>query len=181
MSDAIERAAAKVPDIKSILAAATLRETTAVICVAGELAAEAERLDAEITALDAAQRTSLADGGRRAELVQELDTVIALMREHEFEFRFQALPHRAYSDLLARHPSTDSDLIFNAQTFPVALVAASCISPVMELEQAEELFDTISQGGRDALWTAAWSANRGEVRIPTSRAASVTPSSSGER
>lgn len=83
---------AAAPDIKAIRAAATRREVAVRICVAGELSADAERLDAELRRLDALTKTSLADGGERARLVEELDAVIALMRENEFEFRFRALP-----------------------------------------------------------------------------------------
>lgn len=172
---------AAAPDIKAIRAAATRREVAVRICVAGELSADAERLDAELRRLDALTKTSLADGSDRARLVEELDAVIALMRENEFEFRFRALPSRDYSDLLAAHPSKKPDELFDAEAFPIALIAASCISPVMTVEDVEGLFDDLPQGGRNALWETAWSANRGEVRIPSSRAVSATPSLSDAR
>lgn len=186
-----DKAAAK--DIKAILAAARRRETVVRVCMAGDLAADADRLtaeldriDAELERLDTTPRASLADGGRRAELEQarkgpaaELETVRELMLDAEVEFRFRALPPEEYSSLVAEHPSDNENMAFETKTFAPALVAASCIDPVMGPEDVAELWKVLTFGDRSVLWEAAYQASRSDaIQVPTSRAASVTPSSS---
>lgn len=169
------------PDIEAILAAAKPREVVLRQCLAGDLAAEADRLTAELDRLSSFTRTSLADTDPRTELAAELDRVIDKMRAGEVEFRFRALPHKEYSDLLAEHPPVKDDEAWNAETLPVELVAKSCISPVMTLAQAGALFDVVNETGRAQLFAAAWSAQRAGTQIPTSRAVSANPSSSDAR
>jgi len=171
-------------DIKKILAAARARETTVAVCLAGDLAAEADRLTAELDRLGepGAARSSLADVDPRAALVADLDTVIELMRSNEVTFRFRKIPDKEYSDLVAAHPSEDEDEAWNADTFPPALVAASCIDPAMSDEDVAELWDVLPFGSRIQLGNAAYNACRGgAVSIPTSRAVSATPPSSDAR
>ena len=189
-----DKAAAK--DIKAILAAARRRETAVRVCMAGDLAADADRLtaeldriDAELEKIDAAPRASLADGGRRAELEQarkgpaaELETVRELMLDAEVEFRFRALSPEEYSSLVDEHPSENENMAFETKTFAPALVAASCISPAMSPEDAAELWKVLTYGDRTALWQAAYDASRSDaIQVPTSRVGSVTPSSSGAK
>ena len=171
-------------DIRKILAAARARETSVSVCLAGDLAADADRLTAELARLgdEPAKRTSLADVDPRAELKAELETVIELMRSNEVTFRFRALPEKAYSDLVAAHPSSTEGEAWDTDTFPPALVAASCIDPVMSEEDVAELWDVLPFYTRIQLGNTAFSACRsGVVSIPTLRAASENPSSSGER
>lgn len=171
-------------DIKKILAAARARETTVAVCLAGDLAAEADRLTAELDRLgdpDAA-RSSLADVDPRAALVADLDTVIELMRSNEVTFRFRKIPDKEYSDLVAAHPSEDENEAWHPDTFPPALVAAACIDPAMSDEDVAELWDVLPFGSRIQLGNAAYNACRGgAVSIPTSRAVSATPPSSDAR
>lgn len=177
-----EHQQAAAPDIKAILAAARRRETTVRVCLAGDLAADADRLTAELARLEDTPRSSLGDASPRAELVAELDTVIELMRANEATFRFRALPVKDFSDLVAAHPSTKDDEAWSSETFPMALVAAACVSPVMSVEDVQELWDVLTFGSRTELWNAAYEACRSDaIQVPTSRAASTTPSSSGAR
>lgn len=164
--------------IEEILAAARPREAEVSLCLAGDLAADADRLAAEIDRIGSVPRTSLADVDPRTALVAELEKVHAKMRANSAVFRFRALSRKDYSDLLAAHQSRDATKeAWNLDTFPPALIAASCIEPAMTVEQAEDLFSRINQNGRDLLWSAAWRANTGEVRVPFSLAASPSPSS----
>lgn len=170
--------------IEDILAAARPRETEITLCLAGDLAADAERLTAEIDRLGATYApSSLADVDPRRELAAELDKVIAKMRQAEVTFRFRGLGRKEYSDLLAEHaprPGT-SDGQWNVETFPPALVVASCIDPEMTVEQGAALYEVVNDGQRGELFTAAWSANNRGTQVPTSRAVSASPSSSGAR
>jgi hypothetical protein len=170
------------PDIKAVLAAARPREVSVRICVAGDLGAEAERIEAELDRLEGVPRSSLGEASGRAALVAELDEVIALMRDAEVEFRFRGIPPKTWSDTVAQHPARNEAEAWNADTLPVDLIAASCISPVMSVEDVQALYDVLPAGARTELWNAAYTASRGgAVQIPTSRAASVNPPSSGTR
>lgn len=164
--------------IEDILAAARPREAEVGLCLAGDLAADAERITAEIRRLgDDYAPSSLADVDPRSALRAELDKVHAAMREAEVAFRFKALAREDYSNLLAAHPPVKEGGLFNAETFPPALIAASSIEPVMTLEQAEHLYSVINQHSRDLLWSAAWRANTGAINVPFSRAALLNLSS----
>jgi hypothetical protein len=167
--------------IEDVLAAVRRRETTVRICIAGDLAAEAERLAAQIDLLDTVKRTSLADGAERAELAAQLDQLIAKMETAQVEFRFRGLGDKEFSDMAAAYPATEPNKRWNMDAMAPDLIARSCISHPMTLEQSRRLHDSLPEGSREQLFGAAWEASRGEVRIPTSRAASVTTPGSGAR
>lgn len=179
MSDAPAPGALSIEDV---MAMARPRETSVRVCVAGDLAAKAERLAAEIDRLDRVARTSLADGGgERHALAAELDEIIELMRGAEAEFTFRDIGNKAFSDLKTRFPSQDPNMRWDLDGMAPELVAKACVSPVMTLEQSLTLHEKLPRQSRDALWAAAWDACDGENRIPTSRAASATTSGSGAR
>jgi hypothetical protein len=162
--------------IADVLASARLRETEVRLCLAGDLAADADRLQAELDALGSKfAPSSLAESDPRAALSSELAEVHDLMRENEATFRFRALGKAAYSDLLAAHPARSADEAWNADTLPPALIAACCIEPEVTPEQFAALDEVLNQRQRSELWTAAWSAQVGETRVPISRAASTSP------
>lgn len=183
MSAAKQAAAAPAaaPDIESVLAAARPRETTLRLCMAGDLGAEADRLVVELDRLGNWKPSSLADVDPRAALAAELDAIIEQMRAAEVEFRFRALPRQEFSDLIAAHPPKEEGKAFDPDSMQVELVARACISPAMTMEQSAALFDVVNETGRDELFNAAFAAQRAGTRIPTSRAASVNPESSGSR
>lgn len=155
------------------------REAEVRLCVAGDLAAKADRLDEQIEAASARPGpTSLADVDPRIALAAELDKVHAAMRTSEVTFRFQALGRAAYSDLLAAHaprPGVADDSVWNGDTFPDALIAACCIEPVMTLEQVGALNEVLNQRQRNGLFNTAWFAQMGETKVPTLRVASTNP------
>ena len=163
---------------EDIKAMARPRETSVRLCLAGDLAARADQLAEQIEA--AGNRpgpTSLADVDPRPALVAELEKVHEAMRPSEVVFRFQALGRTAYSDLLAAHPprpGVADDGAWNNETYPHALIAACCIEPVMTVEQVDQLSEVLNQRGRNELFNAAWAAQVGETRVPTSRAASTS-------
>jgi hypothetical protein len=165
------------PGIEAILAAAKPREVVLRLCLAGDLAAEADRLTGELDRLAMFVPSSLSDIDPRTALAADLDKVIEQMRAGEVEFRFRALPRKEFSDLLAKHPPLTDTQAWNAETLQVELVALACVSPAMSLEQADALFDAVNESGRSELFTAAWAANRAETRVPFSRAVSVIPPS----
>ena len=162
-----------------ILALAKPREASVTVCLAGDLAAEVDRITAELDALEGRPATSLADGAARARLTAELDEVRELMQEAEVTFRFRALEPKDYSDLIAAHPCPGKD--WDPDTLPPDLLARSAVEPKMTLEEAQSLYSVVNDGDRGRLFSAAWRANNTAIAIPTSRAASANPSLSDAR
>jgi len=151
-----------------VMAMAKRRETKVRICVAGDLAAEADQLAAELAALKGQSGMSLADGEERARIQSELDEVAALMREAEVEYRFRALPRKERSDLIAAHPKRPGeDEEWNLETYPAALVAACVVEPVMSVSEVNQLFDVVNEDGCARLFNAAWRANQAPTNIPS--------------
>jgi hypothetical protein len=72
---------------------------------------------------------------------------------------FRALPRPVLEEVLHAHPPTEEQLAdgaaFNPDTFPAALIAASCTEGMTESE-AQELLNTWSAPDANALWEAAW-------------------------
>ncbi|MFE3216118.1 hypothetical protein [Streptomyces antimycoticus] len=72
---------------------------------------------------------------------------------------FRALPRPVLEELIGQHPPTEQQAeegaIFNADTFPAALVAAASVDG-MSREEAEELLNGWSTPDANALWDAAW-------------------------
>jgi predicted transcriptional regulator len=163
--------------IEDVLALARPRQTEVRLCLAGDLAARADRLAEQIEAASARHSpSSLADVDPRTALTAELDEVHAAMRPSEVVFRFQAQGRTAYSDLLAAHPprpGVADDGSWNNDTYPHALIAACCIEPVMTVEQVGELSEVLNHRQRNELFSAAWGAQVGETRVPSSRVAST--------
>ncbi|MDQ0990715.1 hypothetical protein [Streptomyces sp. V3I7] len=72
---------------------------------------------------------------------------------------FRALPRPVLEELISEHPPTEQQAeegaIFNADTFPAALVAAASVDG-MSREEADELLNGWSAPDANALWDAAW-------------------------
>ncbi|MGW1914346.1 hypothetical protein ACWCQS_27370 [Streptomyces sp. NPDC002076] len=72
---------------------------------------------------------------------------------------FRALPRPVLEELIAQHSPTEQQAeegaIFNADTFPAALVAAASVDG-MSRDEAEELLNGWSAPDANALWDAAW-------------------------
>ncbi|MFD7499556.1 hypothetical protein [Streptomyces sp. NPDC059850] len=118
-----------------------------------EQAARRARFVAEANPGDelAARQATDADSGRDQALS-------ALDAASEF-LTFRALPRPVLEDLLAEHPPTEQQAeqqaIFNADTFPAALVSAASVDG-MSQEEAEELLNGWSAPDANSLWDAAW-------------------------
>ncbi|MGW0542328.1 hypothetical protein ACWD0D_18715 [Streptomyces griseoincarnatus] len=72
---------------------------------------------------------------------------------------FRALPRPVLEELISEHPPTEQQAedgaIFNADTFPAALVSAASVDG-MSRDEAEELLNGWSAPDANALWDAAW-------------------------
>lgn len=83
---------------------------------------------------------------------------------------FRAVGRKAYDQLVRDHPPTEEQLAekrdpgtptpaWNLDTFPVALIAASCVEPAMTVEEAQTIWDEWNGGEIADLWMAALRAN----------------------
>jgi hypothetical protein len=168
----------KLPDeIEAILEAAQstkfVRVATArVPFIDQELRDEHARLDAELkAAIEHDRRANDVDdlnpvdttepiAARLQEIEDEIDSSIV-------EFRFRGVGKKAWSDLAREHPPTEAQLKvtpraeFNEDTFPAAIMALSCESPKMTLEQSQQLLASpvIDPVAYMELWGACLRAN----------------------
>lgn len=161
------------PDIKDILARAKPREHSVRICVAGDLAAEYDRLQAELAKVSAWQPQSMAEENPSTAIAEQIADLTEQMREAEVEFTFRALGRKAWSDLVAQHPGKTSDDPWDDETLGPALVAACAVSPEMTDSEVDELFEALNVGQRQELINAAWEVNGEATAIPFSLAASA--------
>ncbi len=160
-------------NVREVIAAARPVTRSAVICLAGDLQAQFEALDRELRAEVAKPHATLADGGQRRDLAQQIEAVQAEMAEHEQAFTFRALSARAWSDLIADHPARPGkDEAFNAETFPDAMLAACSVDPEMTPDDVAALGDVLSNAQYSVLFEAAWSCNAARLDVPFSVLAS---------
>ncbi|MFE7509754.1 hypothetical protein ACFU8I_00710 [Streptomyces sp. NPDC057540] len=160
--------------IESILKAATPRERTVKVCIRGDLAGRVQNLTEELAKVSEEWEPSditEEHPGRR--IAADLKAVREEARAAEVPFTVRYIGDRAYSDLLAAHPSDDENELFKLETFTPALIAAACADPVMTLEQVKELFEVINEGEIKKLFEAAWDVHHASDVVPFSLAASA--------
>ncbi|MFB6977685.1 hypothetical protein [Streptomyces scopuliridis] len=161
------------PDITEILKRAKPREKSVFMCLAGDLIAEVDRLERELAGLsDTWRAESLASSNPAEKIAKKIKAVREQMKEAETEFRFRAVGDKAWSDLVAAHPSANKNEGWDPATFPKALVSACCVDPVMTPEQAEQLFEVLNEGQRTELMQGAYDVNAEATSIPFSVSAS---------
>jgi hypothetical protein len=170
-----------VSSLEEIIAAASLREETVRVCVAGDLAAEHDRLAAQLGALDGGwEPTRMGDVDPRRALAEAIRDLERRMAQHEHDFRFRALPHRRFRALRAEHTSDGGTLDVDA--FLPALIIACCVDPpIPDLAAWNALDDRLTQGQFDVLSGAAWAVNTGAADVPKSARASALTADSGPR
>jgi hypothetical protein len=167
-------------DVADLLARAKRRETTAAVCLAGDLNAEHEELSRQLQALgEAWTPDSLSAANPRRALAERITDLEQQMAEQVHVFRFRALSTARFRELQRAHPPREDaqppERLFNVDTFTPVLVAACCVDPEFSgVEQVQELFDKLGQGAFDTAFTAAWSACTGASDVPKSALASAT-------
>ncbi|MGW5582880.1 hypothetical protein [Streptomyces sp. NPDC003857] len=160
--------------ITDILQQAKPRERTVLVCIRGDLAGEVERLTEEISKVSGDwEPTDLTAQHPARALSAQLREVREQARAAEVPFTLRYIGDKAYSDLLAAHPPEDEDKLFNEDTFPRALVVASCVDPVMTEDEAARLFEVLNQGEIQKLANAAWDVHTSAEIAPFSLAASA--------
>jgi hypothetical protein len=165
--------------IDDLLAEIAPREKVARILLRQDMLAEHARLDSELEAeraLDATEnRDPVAPG--LANRLLELEAEIEAAKR---DFRFRSIGKKAWADLLSEHPPTkdqakaNTRIDHNPETFPLAAIAASCVDPVMTVEQVDKLEQLLTIGQFETLWGACIDANiGGGVDRPKSLAAGL--------
>lgn len=150
-------------------------EETVRICVRGDLVADKEWAEKQLVA--SRTRNPAPDIGDEAaveqtRLAQEVQRLEEACEAASVTFRFRGLSRREHSDLVAAHPPTEEQqqelaevglaATANSETFPPALVAASCIEPPgVTLEAATKAFQEWPGGAWSVLWRACLTANQG--------------------
>lgn len=107
-----------------------------------------------------------------------METVVSVPIDGEgsevVEMRFRAIGNKRYDALIRAHPPVAqtkdqpedmSGAPYNPQTFPVALVAASCVEPEMTEEQVTVLRDTWNVAEYSQLWVAALTVNTSRRQV----------------
>jgi hypothetical protein len=161
------------PDITDILKRAKPRQKPVWLCLAGDVVAEIEDLERQLGSVaDTWAPDSLAATNPAEAIAKKIKSARERMRKQEVKFLLQSLGDKAWSDMVAAHPSADKNQIWDPETFPKAALIACCIDPVMTAEQAEELFAVLNQGQREELLAAAYEVNADATAIPFSVSAS---------
>ncbi|WP_432136835.1 hypothetical protein [Streptomyces sp. bgisy154] len=169
-------------DISDVLKRAKPRERTVELCIAGDVAAEVERLEAELARVSADWRPdSLAANHPGEAIAKKIAAARERMREAEVPFTFRALGAKAWSDLVAQHPAKTEGQAFDPETFSPALLAACCVDPVMTVDQVTELLEVLNTGQVQELVDAAYEVNTESTAVPFSLAASAILASSGRK
>lgn len=195
-------------NIKQMLKAAKLPETTVPICLRGDLQAEFEAAERELAEAERKPADSLAGNGARA-IAERIEALREQMREHTIDFRLRALHRHAWKALRDKHParrkedgSADERDMFvgvNLDAILDELIRVCLVAPELDEEDWRTLLgDTDEERARldaagepveegtltDRQWNqladAAWTLNRGEVSVPFSRAASKILNSASE-
>jgi hypothetical protein len=147
------------------------REKSVTLVSDGALLAEHEALAAQLAAAMAQTRTSLADGGGVHELAEQVTALEARIAASTVTIRLRGLGRNAFRRLLAEHESDGEP--FDKDTFPVALIAACSLDPVLTGTEAADLGDVLTDGQWDEVFSAAWDACREVDGVPFSVLASA--------
>lgn len=155
----------------------TRREVTLVMDSAAAL--EAKRLTDELATADESAKASL------AKRIKALEAKAAAVT-----FAFEGVGRARHALILAENPPTKEQKKaapagmvprYNLETFPPALLAASCVEPADlagAVDAWTEIYDEWSDGQTSALWNACLAANAGVNDAPKSGAASAALASS---
>ncbi len=151
------------------------------IQIDGELASQIFELRQQITLAEQFDRKHNEDD-TAPKLQEKLDELIEGSKDTEIVFVFKGIGRIPYDDLveLPEHQPSDEErkagAHYNPQTFPAALVAASCIDPEISPEQATEIFEDPEWNGAELqkLFFGALEVNTETADIPLSKGGSNT-------
>lgn len=154
------------------------REKAVTLITDGSLLAEHERLSAELEQAVARGANSLAGNTDARTIAEQVRALEAQIDQATVTIRVRGIGRNRFRRLLDEHKAADgSDEVFDPDSFPVALVAACSLDPVMSEAEARDLADLLTDGQWQELFDAAFLACREVDEVPFSVLASaVAPS-----
>lgn len=153
----------------------------------GDLMDEVARLEEEMRReAETDKWETRREGPVAPQIARQIQALEAEARESEVLFMFEGLGQGALALLQAQHPATPAvrkklglpdsqELEYNPETFPPALMAASCVAPEElkgDVEEWTEIHQTWSQGQVTYLWGTCMAANAMVAETPKSERAS---------
>ena len=108
-------------------------------------------------------------------IMEQIEELVGESRDTEVTFVFKSIGRFRYDEIVTENPPTKEQkkegAEFNADTFPPALVAESCIDPEMSLEDAVEIFASPDWNGAELrkIFFGALEVNTETGDIPLSR------------
>lgn len=166
-----------------ILAKAAPPELVVPLIVGGNQLARIRELEQELK--DAPPPMSLADRSPASAIGEQIAALQEEMRGTEVEFKLRAAPGRVWNRLQVARPVPQKDESEDAYADRVfawtcAMLAATCVDPMMTVAQVETLAESLSGGAWDSLTNSAFTLNAGTVSVPFSPAAFAWTQSSAE-
>lgn len=162
--------------IDDILGQIKLPEAEVPLCLRADLRVQWEH--AERAYLEAKEQagSSLAGPGKAviaaAQRVRDLE---AEMETHTITVKLRAVSRGRWSDLRKDYPPKEGSYEeFNLETFRPALLVECCLSPRMNVEQAQRFIEAMTDGQWDDIERTLTMINKGSVSVPKSRSASET-------
>lgn len=113
------------------------------------------------------------------DLAHQVDDLWEQIKASEIEFKFQGIPYRDWTALIAAHPPTpqqrkrNDHVDHNPDTFEPAAIAASCVDPEMTPEDAAQIRELLPFDSYTLLWGTCLLTNRGDGGPKASATASV--------
>lgn len=158
--------------VDDLLARRRPHEVAVKVSLRNDLSTVLARLHHDLTLAEETDRTENRLPEAQAIRAQIAD-VTRQMSEDVVECRFRELGRAAYEQLVREHPprgqDVDEDADWNTETFPAALIAASCVDPAMTPGDGKRLWDELPFGEARALFAAAVTAQAkvGAVPLPS--------------
>jgi hypothetical protein len=147
------------------------REKSVTLVTDGAALADHEALTAQLATAMAQTRTTLDDGTTVGELGERITALEATLAASTVTIRLRGIGRNQFRRLLAEYAEDGEP--FNKDTFPVALIAACSLDPVLTVADAESLGDVLTDGQWDDVFAAAWDACREVDGVPFSVLASA--------
>jgi hypothetical protein len=156
---------ASIDDVLKVVEAAPPREKSIRIPLDPNMLDRLAALEDDVRRAKAATAGSIAD----PDIVEAAKAARDAYRD-EIEptcvtFTFRELKRPEYVAIVRRFPSSDPRYLWDQQ-FEPALVAASCIDPHMDFDQAMRLFGSLGNRGWSVLFVTAKELQEGEDRVP---------------
>lgn len=154
--------------IEDLLAKVRPATASVRICLRGDLLGDLDLINDDLEQLEGWKPSGM-EADPRTDLRARKAALEAEMRAESATFRFENIGDLAWSDLLAKYPTREGKEeveAFNAETFPVPAIAASCTDPKMTTTQVEKLFVSLTLTQRRSIFNGAYAANIRGVDVP---------------